>query len=51
MDDEKNREARPDSSFTHFSTCNEVFDFSASANDCASVVPILLPLRLKGELE
>ena len=36
---------------THFSVCNEVLDFSASANDCAPMSSISLQLRQKEDAE
>ena len=45
------RRRENDDSHTHYSVCNEVFDFSASAKDCAPMLPIRLPFRLKEETE
>ena len=38
-------------SCTHLSVFNEVFDFSASAKDCAPVSPIRFCPRLKEDIE
>ena len=42
-------EEKKSSGCTHYIVCNEVVDFNASANDCAPISPIWLPVRLKEE--